>query len=120
MISEKLLLSPEEVREISSPYLQHGRAEDVWEIKDIEIEDKFIRANIRMKSFYQSPTDNNGFHLSPFSTLEFVSQLNIIYGHIWAGADKKTREAWMLESNVACKEPIRSTENIHVEMEFKS
>ena len=45
-----------------------------------------------MRSAYVSGTDAGGFHLTIFSALEFASQLMIVYGHVWAGLEKKVRD----------------------------
>lgn len=111
-------LSPESVQNISSEYLRTGRKQDSWEITAIEIDDKFIHAKIRMNSYYQSPTDENRFHLTIYSTLEFLSQLWIIYIHDWAGLEEKNREVWMVDCQIFCKRALRDPDNIQVSMEF--
>lgn len=116
----KKILSPAEIANISSRYLSEGRKEDVWEITHVEICGESLTAKVRMVSYYVSPTDDVGFHLTSFSTLEFLSQLFIIYGHVLGGLTKKTREGWMLESSISCKKAIRDPENIAVEMNFRT
>ncbi len=73
-----------------------------------------------MKSRYISPTDPSGFHLTIFSTLEFLSQLTIIYAHVWAGYAEKSKEGWMIDSSITSKRAVRDPENIIVHMEVKS
>ena len=114
----KMTLSTEEIRDISSEYLNTGRKQESWEITAIEIDGQFINAGIRMSSTYQSVTDENRFHLTIFSTLEFLSQLIVIYFHVWAGLHKKTREVWMIDSRIHCKRSIRDPDDIRVSMEF--
>ncbi|MBF0470300.1 MAG: hypothetical protein HQL48_02880 [Gammaproteobacteria bacterium] len=94
--------------------------QDCWEIASVTIEGKLLRSQIRMRSTYLSPSDNHGFHLTIFTALEFLSQLAIIYGHVWAGYEEKKREGWLLESTIAAKKSIRSSDNIMVEMEAAS
>ncbi|NES01583.1 MAG: hypothetical protein F6K22_01270 [Okeania sp. SIO2F4] len=59
-----------------------------------------------MNSTFVSLTDADAFHLTIFSTSEFLSQLAIIYGHIWNWLTEKTFEAWVIESNFSYKNAI--------------
>jgi hypothetical protein len=113
-------LTPEEIARLSSSYLKEGKRQDIWEITDIVIENKILIAHIRMRSHYISPTDKGGFHLTILSTLEFLSQLMMIFVHVQAGYAEKTKEGWMLESAISCKRTIRDKENIEVRMELAS
>ena len=110
-------LTLEEVGKISSVYLNEGRKKDDWEILDVTVEGRSLTSRLRMCSTFVSPTDPAGFHLTIFSTLEFLSQLTIIYGHVWAGYTEKTREGWMVETSITCRQPIRDPENIQVHMD---
>ncbi len=116
----KRILSQEEIARISSVYLNEGRSQDVWEISHIEIEDNILTARIRMRSYFISPTDQEGFHLTMYPPIEFLSQLMIIYVHVWAGLAEKTQEGWMIESSFSSKRAIRDPENIQVRMEVTS
>jgi hypothetical protein len=71
-----------------------------------------------MTSFFVSPTDPGGFHLTIFSTQEFLAQLANIYLHLAAGFETKERETWMRERTVTSRKTIRDPENIQVEMDF--
>lgn len=113
-------LDPEEIDKISSVYLKAGRSQDIWEISDVEIEDNILTAKVRMRSYFISPTDQSGFHLTMYPPIEFISQLMIIYVHMWAGLTEKTREGWMIESAFSSKRAIRDPENIQVRMEVTS
>jgi hypothetical protein len=116
----KKTLSPQEIANLSSPYLSGGIRQDVWDIVDISVEDKLMVAHVRMRSLYTSPTDKGGFHLTILSTLEFLSQLMMIFVHVWAGYSEKTKEGWMLESSISCKRAIRDSQNIEVRMRLAS
>ncbi|MFZ2727720.1 MAG: hypothetical protein WAX77_15820 [Methylococcaceae bacterium] len=113
-------LSHEEITQLSSVYLNEGRKQENWEIVAITIKGKQLTARLKMSSYYTSATDEAGFHLTIFSTLEFLSQLTIIYAHVWAGYNKKTREGWMVESQIVSKYAIRNPEAIFVNMEVAS
>lgn len=119
-VSNKKILSQEDISRLSSEYLNEGRKLEDWEITYVEIEEKTLTARVRMRSHFISPTDSSGFHLTIFSTLEFLSQLTIIYGHVWAGLIDKTMEGWMIECSISSKRPIRDPENIEVRMEVSS
>lgn len=84
----------------------------------MRVVDHVLFATIDMLSTSPSQTDRGGFHLTSFSTMEFLSQLKIIHAHHEAGFEKKEREGWMLESHIKCKRSIRSVENIKVKMVF--
>lgn len=113
-------LTKKEIATLSSDYLHNGRKQEDWEIVHLEIDGKNLKAKIRMRSHYKSASDSGGFHLTIFSTLEFLSELTIIYGHIWSGLKEKTREGWMIESIISSKQVIRDPENINVHMELTS
>jgi hypothetical protein len=107
-------LGPAEIAAYASPYLTEGRRQEVWRIEEVVIEGDRLEARVAMTSTYVSATDTHGFHLTAFSTLEFVSQLVIIYGHVWAGLDCKTREGWLLEASIRTEHAIRDPERIDV------
>jgi hypothetical protein len=111
-------LSSTQIHDISSALLSEGRTHEKWKIDTITIDGDSLHAVVSMVSTYVSPTDTNGFHLSVFTTLEFLSQLKVIYAHHWAGIEKKTQEAWMLESNVKCIKAIRDSNKINVTMKI--
>lgn len=116
----KTSLNAEDIINISSVYLNEGRKQKAWEILHVDIVGMQLDADIRMRSRYISETDPDGFHLTIFSTLEFLSQLAIIYGHVWADEKKKTREAWMVGCTIKSRRIIRDPENIHVSMNVRS
>lgn len=116
----KTKLSTEQIAAFTSHYLTQGRAQEAWEITQIDIDGKVLNAKLRMRSRYVSSTDPGGFHLTIFSTLEFLSQLTIIHAHVLAGYTSKTREGWMIESAIRSKHAIRDPENINVRMEVAS
>ena len=118
-VLEKTLTS-DEIERISSQYLSQGRREDIWEIASAQVKGDTLTASVRMRSYYRSPHDVGGFHLTSFSTLEFLSQLFIIYGHVLAGLTEKSQEAWMMESSISCRKAIRSADDIRVEMQFRT
>jgi hypothetical protein len=109
-------LGPAEIGKLSSHYLNEGRKQESWRIEGIEITDNRLDARVSMSSTYVSGSDSQGFHLTIFSTLEFLSQLMILYAHVWAGLPEKRREGWMVESSTRSLRAIRSAENIRVEM----
>jgi hypothetical protein len=113
-------LTTDEILRISSEYLREGRRQDVWEIVSVEVSENRLDARVRMVDYYKSPTDTHGFHLTSFATMEFISQLFIIYGHVLAGLTEKSQEAWMMESSISCRRAIRSADDIRVEMHFKT
>jgi hypothetical protein len=107
-------LGPDEIAAFLSPYLAEGRRQEVWRIEEVTIAGRQLDARVSMTQTYVSATDPRGFHLTAFATLEFVSQLVIIYGHVWAGLDKKTREGWLLEASIRTEKAIRDPERIDV------
>lgn len=113
-------LGPAEIAAFASPYLTEGRRQEAWRIDDVVIEGERLEARVAMTSTYVSATDAHGFHLTAFSALEFVSQLVIIYGHVWAGLDRKTREGWLLEASIRTADAIRNPDRIDVTIVTKS
>ena len=114
----EMKLGPAQVRALSSAYIDEGVKKDAWEILEIEVSGAIVKARIRMTSFFISPTDPGGFHLTIFSTQEFLAQLANIYLHLAAGFDSKKRETWMRECAITSRKTIRDSENIQVEMDF--
>ena len=113
-------ISSEEISKYTSLYLTVGRKKESWSLDDVEMEGDALHATISMNSIYSSPTDIGGFHLSIFPALEFVSQLIIIYFHVWAGLSEKTQEAWMIESKIRYQKVIRSHLNIKVSIKVRN
>lgn len=114
----EMQLSEKEIAGLSSAYIDEGVKKDAWEITSIEISGPLLKARLRMTSFFVSPTDPGGFHLTIFSTQEFLAQLANIYLHVAAGFETKSRETWMRESAITSRSVIRDPENIQVEMDF--
>lgn len=112
-------LAAADVKAISSHYLQEGRKQEAWAIQWIEVDGDLLRAQVVMTSQYQSPGAGHDFHLTIFSTLEFASQLMIIYIHHWAGLTEKVREGWMVECSTRNVRAIRDPADIRVEMQVK-
>lgn len=111
-------LAPQEIAALSSPYIDRGVKQDAWEIVELEVDGRNLKARIRMTGFFVSPTDPGGFHLTIFSTQEFLAQLANIYLHLAAGLDTKCRETWMRQSDITSRTTIRDPENIRVDMEY--
>jgi hypothetical protein len=109
-------LNEDEIENLSSHYLSEGRKQESWKIKEVRIQGEKLSAVVTMRSTYVSGSDTQGFHLTIFSALEFLSQLMITYAHVWAGLENKTREGWMLESKTRTVRAIRNAERIEVEM----
>lgn len=113
-------LGPEQIKKLSSHYLNEGRKQESWQIGDIEIRDRQLCTTVSMRSIYTSGTDSKGFHLTIFSTLEFLSELMIVYAHAWAGLPEKKKEGWMVESSTKSVRAIRNPDAIHVTMKIAS
>lgn len=109
-------LEEDEIERLTSHYLSEGRKQESWKIKAVHIQGEKLSATVTMPSIYVSNADTQGFHLTIFSALEFLSQLMITYAHVWAGLAEKTREGWMLESRTRSIRAIRNAEHIQVEM----
>lgn len=107
------------IERLSSPYINEGRKQESWRIDMVEISDQQMSSRVSMTSTYVSSTDPGGFHLSIFSTMEFLSQLMIIYMHVCAGLQEKTREVWMAKAQSRCIRPIRNAQEIRIEMTAK-
>jgi len=119
-VESEISLGKAEIADISSSYIDEGVKVDAWEILNINISGRLLKAEIGMVSYFVSPTDPDGFHLTIFSTQEFLAQLANIYLHIAAGFKTKCRETWMRECAITSRKVIRNPEKIHVEMDFTS
>ncbi len=105
----------ESVQPLLSPYLNGGRLQERWELKELKASDNRLRARVAMTSYFKSPTDS-GFHLSNLTGLEIVAQLRIILIHLHLNLARKSKELWFLKGAEKCISPIRDPENIFVEM----
>ena len=114
-IESEINLGTTEIADLSSSYIDEGVKVDSWEILNISISGKLLKAEIGMVSYFVSPTDPDGFHLTIFSTQEFLAQLANIYLHIVAGFKIKCRETWMRECAIKSRKVIRNPEKIFVE-----
>ena len=106
-----------QITALSSKYIDEGTKKDCWEILDMDISGPLVTARLRMTSFFVSPTDPGGFHLTIFSTQEFLAQIANIYMHVMEGYTAKSRETWMRESSITSRSVIRNAESITVEMD---
>jgi hypothetical protein len=107
-------LPAETIDAISSAYLREGRRQEAWALQWVEIEGDRLYASVAMTSVYAPSRED--FHLTIFATLEFTSQLMIVYAHDWAGLDRKLREGWMVESRTRTVRAVRRADEILVEM----
>ena len=114
--TNKVVLDTQDIKKLSSYYLNEGRKQETWQIDQVMIDDMTLEAQISMISRYLSSTDNNEFHLTIFAALEFLSQLMIVYAHIWAERKEKVGEGWMVESSMKSTRVIRDPDNILVSM----
>ena len=119
-IESEMNLGKTEIADLSSNYIDEGVKVDAWEIMNINISGKLLKAEIGMVSFFVSPTDPDGFHLTIFSTQEFLAQLANIYLHVAADFKTKCRETWMRECAITSRKVIRNPKKIFVEMDFFS
>lgn len=117
----KVEFSQADLAPLLSDYLVNGRKAESWSLQSVTVDTTESRlvATLDMTSTYSSATDRAGFHLTIFTSLEFTSQLMIIYAHVWAGLDKKVREGWMVESKTRTVKAIRDSEGVLVEMHVK-
>ena len=111
-------LGAEEITALSSVYIDKGIKEEAWKIQDVVINGNKLDASVSMTSYFVSPTDSDGFHMSIFVTQEILSQLANIYLHVAAGLKVKSRETWMRDCRFTYRKVIRDGENIKVEMDF--
>jgi hypothetical protein len=119
-VESEISLGKAEIADLSSRYIDEGVKVDAWEILNINISGRLLKAEIGMVSYFVSPTDPDGFHLTIFSTQEFLAQLANIYLLIAAGFKTKCRETWMRECSITSRRVIRNPEKILVEMDFTS
>ena len=70
----EMQLDKKQISDLSSVYIDEGLRKDSWEILNIGISGALLTAQLRLTSCFVSPTDS-GFHLTIFSTQEFLAQL---------------------------------------------
>jgi len=112
------MLTPLEIKKLSSSYISETLKNESWQIDSVQIEENHLTAFISINSTYLSSTDGDQFHVSAFSMIEFHSQLMVIFMHLLTGYSEKTKEVWMAEVNSRSIRPIRSLENIKVEIDL--
>lgn len=107
-------ISKSEFDKVSSNYLSSGRSNESWQIDSISYNPAQLIAFISMKNAFLVESDQKKWHLPIFPIYEFTSQLQIIYLHLWAQLEKKTKEIWMIETNIRAIRPILSRDSIKV------
>ena len=112
------MLTHLEIKKLSSSYIDGALKDESWQIDSIQVEGSHLAAFVSVNSTYLSSTDKNQFHVSAFTMIEFHSQLMVIFMHLLAGYSEKTKEVWMAEINFRSIRPIRSLENIKVEIDL--
>jgi hypothetical protein len=110
-------LGAKEIAALSSVYIDKGIKQEAWQIQEIVIDGSKLNASVAMTSYFISPTDLDGFHMSIFCSQEILSQLANIYLHVAAGLKVKSRETWMRDCRFTYRKVIRDGENIKVEMD---
>ncbi|MDZ4731704.1 MAG: hypothetical protein SH820_17375 [Xanthomonadales bacterium] len=113
-------LNREEIRALSSVYIDRGIKQEAWEIQTINFTGTMLTATVSMTSTFISPTDPEGFHLTIFCTQEILAQLANIHLHVTAGHMTKCRESWMRECHFNYRNVIRRPHDIKVEMDMVS
>lgn len=111
----KVTLTNQFIESTSSVYISDYERREKWNIDKVEIDGHHMRGFISLNLPKQ--VENNFFHLSFFTAMEFASQLQIIFMHQTANLSKKTNEAWMIESSFKTKNRITALKNILVTME---
>ena len=106
----------DEIKALSSEYIDKGIKQESWQIDELVVEGNILKAKAHMTSYFVSPTDPEGFHLSAFCSLEILSQLANILLHVVAGHTEKCCETWVRECTFTYRNPIRNGENIQIEM----
>jgi len=114
----KVQLGSDEIAALSSIYIDEGIKKEAWQLQEVNVDGNLLTARAHMTSYFISPTDPEGFHLSIFCTQEILSQLANIYLHVAAGLKTKSRESWMRECSFNYRNVIRDGENIRIEMDF--
>jgi len=117
-IEMQVQLGAEEIAALSSVYIDKGIKQEAWQIQNIVIDGNRLDASVSMTSYFISPTDSDGFHMSIFCTQEILAQLANIYLHVAAGLKVKSRETWMRDCRFTYRKVIRNGENIKVEMDI--
>jgi hypothetical protein len=114
--SDTMHLDAGQLAKLSSAYLAGGRRSERWQIDEATVTAEGLEASVSVPEIYLPPEAGNAFHLSVFTALEFVSQLQIVYMHVWAGLSEKTQEVWMTESRMKSGRAIFDREAIRVSL----
>lgn len=110
------LLDKKTIEKTSSNYIKNDKKIEEWDVLWVDVTDDCLSAEVEMTNYCRSAADNDEFHLSYFTGLEIVSQLQIIFMHVWAGMQEKTKEVWMIECNMKSHRPIKDPASIKFEM----
>lgn len=102
----------EKIRPIMSEYIDQGYKEDEINLKNIDITENKLQAELKVEK-YCMPQDGV-YHFTIFHTSFWVCQLAIIYAHIDLGLTKKEAEVYAARFSVSCKKKINKTENINI------
>ncbi|KQY37351.1 hypothetical protein ASD42_01725 [Nocardia sp. Root136] len=111
-MTEKKILSYDDIRVFESEYLAGGFKNDDIRIDAIEIDGDSLKASCSMVSHYIPP--DGGFHLSVPIAFMAVAQIVIAWSHIENGLTKKESEVWLTRFDLRCAKPVTSTTGISI------
>ncbi|MEA5421901.1 hypothetical protein VB716_00145 [Synechococcus sp. CCY9201] len=111
---------PNDLEPYQSAYLHGGKAKEQWCIQQVSIDGEILQAMVDILNPFSSSTDPGGFHLSVFSSQEFCAELSLFWLFKKLELPCKAQEAWMRECRCSLRRPIRSRQNIRVDMKCKS
>lgn len=103
------------IKSTSSSYISDIKRREVWQIDRLSIEENKLQGLISINN--SSYIKQKVFHLSFFTALEFVSQIQIVFMHHHAKLIKKTEEVWMVESSFISRRKITKIQNLFVNMQ---
>jgi hypothetical protein len=105
-------LSLEEIKNLSSSYINDDLKKERWGFLSIEIGPELVLTTASVDLSGLPPENSQNFHLSFFTATEMIGQLLVIYLHHYAGLTLKTREVCVSKVTNKFIKPIKDPENI--------
>ena len=112
-------LSLEEIKNLSSSYIDEDLKKERWGFLSIEIGPELVLTTASVDLSSLPPINYQNFHLSFFTATEMIGQLLVIYLHHRAGLTFKAREVWVSKVTNKFIKPIKDPENISIVLKAK-
>ena len=106
-----------DMRELISPYLEHGYKQDTVTIRCVDVEGEQARACLDVPEYF--PPGDGGYHFTSLHAMIVVSQIGIVLASRANGFRNKPGEIYMRDFSIVCRRKIQKIRGIELFMELR-